>query len=200
MAADGGVFSQTARARNISGGGALLSGIERDLKIGDTIGVQCGQQKARCRVVWTHKSQAGDGILAGVQLLKRNESPWIALLAHADDSAPTLPAHQRRWERHKVSILIALRDECTGKPTRITATDISGRGCYVETMMPDPIGTPFNADLWIGEQKITTRVLVRTSDPGVGMGIEFVGLKQEDQQKFQDYLKAVNPWARSIEH
>ena len=29
MAADGGVFSQTARARNISGGGALLSGIER---------------------------------------------------------------------------------------------------------------------------------------------------------------------------
>jgi hypothetical protein len=51
MGADGRVFSQPARTGNVSIGGALLSGIEHDLKIGDTIGVQHGEKKARCKVV-----------------------------------------------------------------------------------------------------------------------------------------------------
>ncbi len=54
---NGRVFSQPARTRNISGGGALLSGIEHDLKIGDTIGVQRGEKKARCKVVWAINSE-----------------------------------------------------------------------------------------------------------------------------------------------
>ena len=60
MGADGHPFSQHARARNISQGGALLSDIERDLKIGDTIAVQNGEKKARCKVVWlTNTQRAG---------------------------------------------------------------------------------------------------------------------------------------------
>jgi len=51
MGADGRAFSQRARARNISAGGALLCGIEHELKIGDTIGVKAGEKKARCKVV-----------------------------------------------------------------------------------------------------------------------------------------------------
>ena len=44
-----------------------------------------------------------------------------------------------------------------------------------------------------------TRALVRTSDPRVGMGIEFVGLKTEDQRRFQAYLEAMDPFGCSIE-
>ena len=199
MAADASVFSQAARARNISIGGALLSGIQRDLKIGDTIGVQWGGQKARCKVVWTLNTKSVEGIRVGVQLLSKHECPWTSMLPKREEDAPVSSSRRRRWERHKISIVITLRDEWARVPTRITATDISASGCYVETILPAPIGTSLNADLWIGEEKITTRVLVRTSDPGVGMGIEFVGLKPEDQQRFQDYLKAVNPWVRSVE-
>jgi hypothetical protein len=82
---------------------------------------------------------------------------------------------------------------------RVTATDISASGCYVETILPFSVGTSLTVDLWIGEEKITTRAFVRTSDPRLGMGIEFVGLKPEDQQRFQGYLKAMNPWGRSVE-
>lgn len=198
MAADASVFSQAARARNISIGGALLSGIERDLKIGDTIGIQCGEQKTRCKVVWTLNTKTGEGFRVGVQLLSEHECPWTAMLPKREQDASISPP-RRKWERHKISVVIALHDEWTPVPTRITATDISASGCYVETILPAPIGASLIADLWIGEEKITTRVLVRTSDPGVGMGIEFVGLKPEDQQRFQDYLNAVNPWVRSIE-
>jgi hypothetical protein len=197
MGADGRVFSQHARARNISLGGALLSGIERDLKIGDTIGLQRGEQKARCKVVWTTNTKSVERIRVGVQLLSKHECPWTALLSNTGN---TSTLSRRKWERHKISVVIVLHDDRTNMPMRLTATDISASGCYVETMMPRPIGTGLNADLWIGEEKITTRVLVRTSDPGLGMGIEFVGLKAEHQQRFQDYLKAMNPWGCSIQH
>ncbi len=52
MSADGRPFSQHARALNISSEGALISGVESELKVGDMIGVQCEEKKTRCTVVW----------------------------------------------------------------------------------------------------------------------------------------------------
>src|SRR6202795_4144892 len=52
MSADGRPFSQHARAQNISLGGALISGVENELKVGDVIGVQCAEKKTRCTVIW----------------------------------------------------------------------------------------------------------------------------------------------------
>jgi hypothetical protein len=72
---------------------------------------------------------------------------------------------------------------------RTSATDISGRGCYVETLIPLPFGTQLEITFWLDAEKITTPALVRASDPGVGMGIEFVGLSEEVQQRFQRVLE-----------
>ncbi|SRR6266567_5776231 len=200
MGADGRAFSQHARAQNISAEGALLCGIEHDLKIGDTIGVQAGEKKARCKVVWVTKTRSVQKIQVGLQLLSKLECPWIAWLPKTDPDAPTAAPGRRRWDRHKITILVALYDERTSVPIRVTATDISGSGCYVETLSPFPIGTGLGAELWIGPEKVMTRAWVRTSDPRVGMGIEFVGLKTEDQRRFQAYLQAKDPFGCSIEH
>lgn len=199
MGADGRAFSQHARAHNISAGGALLCEIEQDLKIGDTIGLQAGEKKARCKVVWTTKTSSAQKIRVGVQLLNKPECPWIALLPKTDPDAPTGLPGRRRWDRHKIAVLIALYDERTPTPIRVTATDISGSGCYVETLSPFPIGTGLGVELWMGPERVTTRALVRTSDPRVGMGIEFVGLKAQDQRRFQDYLQMMDPYSCSIE-
>lgn len=198
MSADGRAFSQHARARNISTGGALLSDIERDLKIGDTIGVQSGEKKARCKVVWSTNTLSSEKIKVGVQLLNEKECPWSALLPRSGGSFLTAK-HQRRWDRHKIPVLITLRTDWSNVPIRVTASDISASGCYVETISPFPIGTAFSTDLTFGVEKLTTRTLVRTCDPQVGMGIEFVGLKQDEQQRFQDYLRAMDPYSCSIE-
>jgi hypothetical protein len=48
LGADGRAFRQRARAYNISAAGALLCGIERDLKIGDTIGPEDPSGGATC--------------------------------------------------------------------------------------------------------------------------------------------------------
>jgi hypothetical protein len=81
---------------------------------------------------------------------------------------------------------------------RVSATDISASGCYVETIAPLSVGTSPQVDFWIVSEKITTRCIVRTSDPAVGMGIEFLGLTLEERQRFQAYLEAVDPWSSSI--
>ena len=198
MGADGHAFSQYARAHNISAGGALLCDIEHDLNIGDTIGVQAGEKKARCKVVWVTNIRSVQKIRAGVQLLTKLECPWSALLSKTDQDAPTPPG-RRRWARHKIAFPFALHDERAAIPMRVTATDVSGSGCYVETLSPFSVGARLIAELWIGQERVTTRALVRTSDPRVGMGIDFVGFKTGDQRRFQDYLQAMYPFSCSIE-
>jgi PilZ domain len=198
MAADRQAFSQQARAENISASGARLCGIEHDLKIGDTIGIQVGQKKTRCKVVWTRNTWSVQKIQVGVQLLNKLDCPWILLVPNTSLSAPTGARSCRRWARHKIAFPIAFQDERT--LVRVTATDVSGSGCYVEMLSPLPIGTGLNAEFWIGTKRVMTRALVRTCDPRVGMGIEFVGLKTEDQRRFQDHLQAAYPFSCSIEH
>jgi len=52
MDSNGKPFIQHVRVKNISNQGALVSGVECELKPGEIIGVQVEQKKARCRIVW----------------------------------------------------------------------------------------------------------------------------------------------------
>jgi hypothetical protein len=76
---------------------------------------------------------------------------------------------------------------------RVNATDISGNGCYVETVMPLPISTVLRLEFWIDQERISASATVRTRDPGVGMGIEFSGLPEDSKKRFQAYLDKQDP-------
>ena len=73
-------FEQDAVARNISAGGALLSGIAQPLRPKDLIVVQYESNKASFRVVWTRPSGNNQKILAAVQRREADECPWRNLL------------------------------------------------------------------------------------------------------------------------
>jgi len=68
------------------------------------------------------------------------------------------------------------------------ATDIGGRGCYVESLVPLAVDTDVNITFWIDSEKFLTKGRVRTSDPAVGMGIEFTALEDQIQKRLQEYL------------
>jgi len=76
---------------------------------------------------------------------------------------------------------------------RISATDVSGNGCYVESMLPLPLGTVLRVDFYLQEEHITITAVVRTCDPGVGNGIEFTGMPTERKEQLQAYLDSVDP-------
>ena len=83
-------FLQEAHARDISLSGALLSGLETDIRSGDVIGILCGKRKARFRVVWVRYDDAGDKMMVAVQRLAADECPWPELLNDASESASAL--------------------------------------------------------------------------------------------------------------
>jgi hypothetical protein len=192
MTAQGKPFVQKARTQNISSNGALISGINDVLNVGDTIVVQLEQKKARFRVVRFSVGLAGK-YQAGLQMQDGQESPWTTVLPDQQVLSKTVATKRRRRPRHRILIDIELREEQTRIPLRVTATDISGNGCYVESMLPYPPGTNLKAQLLMGSERLTTSAVVRTCDLGLGMGIEFMTLTTEQQDEFQRYLQRLNP-------
>jgi hypothetical protein len=74
MTAQGKSFVQKARTQNISSNGALISGINDVLNVGDTIVVQLEQKKARFRVVRISVGLAGKHQV-GLQMQDGQDSP-----------------------------------------------------------------------------------------------------------------------------
>jgi hypothetical protein len=85
-------FLQEAHARDISLSGALLSGLETDIRSGDVIGILCGKRKARFRVVWVRYDDTGDKMMVAVQRLAADACPWPELLSESSNSA-IMPAN-----------------------------------------------------------------------------------------------------------
>jgi hypothetical protein len=73
-------FLQDAHARDISLSGALLTGLDADLRSGDVIGILYGKKKARYRVVWIRFDEAGDKMQVAVHRMQPDECPWKDLL------------------------------------------------------------------------------------------------------------------------
>ncbi len=198
MGTDGRPFLNHAQARNISQHGAKLSGLETQLKPGDVIAVQVGEKKARCKVIWVVDAGQAQRIEVGVNLLEGQPCPWeneMQSSAQAPEPAsPVAPSsdNKRKFPRHKVPFPIEMRDpDGVGSHMRTRSADISGRGCYIETMLPLPIGKVLSITLWVDAQRVSTPAVVRSCDGGVGMGIEFTGLDEATQDRLQQQVEAM---------
>lgn len=194
MTADGRPFNQHARAQNISSEGALISGVESELKVGDVIGVQCDEKKSRCSVVWVMNTGPIKKNQVGIKLVADQECPWKTYLPLQGATVAVVnPSNRRKYSRHKISFPLELRDERVKTPMRINATDVSGNGCYVETILPLPVGTVLRVDFYLQNEHINISAVVRTCDPGVGNGIEFTGLPPDGKLHLQAYLDGIDP-------
>jgi hypothetical protein len=189
MNASGHAFFQNVEAKNISSAGALLTGLDHELTAGDVIGVQNGDQKARFRVIWSIQTEPLHKAQIGIQLVDGQECPWKEKLLQPEPPKPE-GTNKRRFARHRIKFPLELNDPRRETASmRTSATDISGHGCYVETRIPLPFGTQLEVTFWMDSEKVMTSALVRASDPGVGMGIEFTGLAEDTQQRLQDFLE-----------
>jgi hypothetical protein len=195
MGANNQPFHQNANAQNVSINGACICGLEHQLKIGDVIGVQYENKKARFKVIWVMEAGGLKKIQTGVQLVADQDCPWLDKLPpEMRASLPNYtPDNRRKFLRHRISFPLEFRDERVNTPMRVNATDISGNGCYVETVMPLPINTVLRVDFWIDQERVSASATVRTRDPGVGMGIEFAGLPEDTKKRFQAYLDQQDP-------
>ena len=84
-------FLQEAQVRDISFNGALLPGIEADLRCGDVIGLLYLARKARYRVVWVRYDDGGDEIQAAIHRMEADPCPWDELLKTDSRVDPARP-------------------------------------------------------------------------------------------------------------
>src|SRR6184192_4795900 len=200
--AEGRPFFQNVHTQQISRRGAKLSGIEHHLAPGDVIGVQLGDKKSRVKVMWVIDAGQPQKIDAGIEILEAQPCPWEQELAKHEKPAPVAqpdlrPRDLRRFDRHRVPFPIEIVEAPSGSRMRTQATDISGRGCYVETMLPLARGTELSISFWIESEKLDITAVVRSCDGGVGMGIEFTGMDLASQERLQRYLEKLERESQS---
>ncbi len=81
-------FVQEAHAQDISLSGALLTGIDADLRSGDVIGILCAGKKARFQVVWVRYDGTGDKMQVAVHRVADDACPWLDLLEAGPGAGP----------------------------------------------------------------------------------------------------------------
>src|SRR5260370_1899072 len=110
MDVDGKPFFQSATADNLSSEGAQLCHINHSLTIGDVIGIQHGDKKARFEVIWLKPALVPGRNNVGVMILPKQTVPWSEVTEgnRPEGAKERRGPEKRKLTRHKVQFLIAL--------------------------------------------------------------------------------------------
>jgi hypothetical protein len=96
-----------------------------------------------------------------------------------------MPSSRRKSTRYHCKGGVEMR-RSEGVPAIFgNLTDISLEGCYVESHSPLPVGNEMVFTIKVGETLIRGRARVKASHHAVGMGLEFLHLSSDDQQKLE---------------
>jgi len=101
------------------------------------------------------------------------------------------PPERRRWARVRCALPAEMRTPGSSFPLQVETTDVSLGGCYVATMFPLPKGTAIDFRCWVSGTPIACKAAIRTTDPGVGNGIEFLDLDELSRATLAVYLDSV---------
>ena len=108
---------------------------------------------------------------------------------NAQPATAALPEGDRRFHpRYTVQVQIEIRPEGSDVPIRLATTDLSRGGCYIELIMPLPIGTHIQATLWLDGRPIVIQGRVVTCHPQYGNGIMFEKFEGQAEQLLHQYL------------
>jgi hypothetical protein len=128
--------------------------------------------------------------------LKRSGSPQtvgIAPMRAVNSKSPAVNqgAERRRSPRYRCQGSAHLSNLENGVSTWATFTDISLHGCYVETASTFHIGTAIGLKIDVNGFRVETKGEVRVAYPGLGMGIFFTTMSEEDRGRLRELLKSL---------
>jgi PilZ domain len=194
-------FVQHARTVNATSVGARLIGIDC-VREGEVISLQHGERKARCKVVWVGRDPAKARQI-GIQCAEPGKDLFGASLkqarpsfsfAQATTAAPPRAARstmsgstgtRRSQQRFHCTGGVEMRRNEGAPPVFGNLSDISLTGCYVETISSLPVGTELLFMIRVRDTVLRGRAEVKTSHHAVGIGLVFLQMPSEDQQKLE---------------
>lgn len=154
-------------------------------------------------------SDENDAGAAYLAALKRSTvSPAAAAgPARAPDSALPTASHtiaavapgrtgpvpeKRRSPRYRCQGSAHLREIATGIATWATFSDISVHGCYVETAASYPVKSALTLTVEVNGFRVEAAGEVRVAYPGLGMGISFTNVSDEDRERLRGLVRSLS--------
>ncbi len=113
--------------------------------------------------------------------------------APASPSLSPAPAarERRRHPRYRCEGGLQFRTAAATVQTRVTFSDLSLSGCYVELMNTCPVGTELQLSLEFRGLRVQCEGVVRTSYPFLGMGLEFTRMTEVGRQRLEEMVRSL---------
>ena len=89
----------------------------------------------------------------------------------------------------RIAIPVELKVHSAPYPLRVTTSELSLCGFYIETMFTLPTGTELSVLFWLDEQKLTAKGIVATHYPQVGNGIDIVEMSSGDRAALDHFCQ-----------
>lgn len=95
----------------------------------------------------------------------------------------------RRYDRMALPKGMLVAWQASGKRGVSRVSCIGLGGLYVNTPDPPPVGAIVKLLFEVPNGEVRARAAVRNSEPGKGMGLEFVNLGHEDRGRLRQLMK-----------
>ncbi|HUC42205.1 MAG TPA: PilZ domain-containing protein [Candidatus Micrarchaeaceae archaeon] len=100
-------------------------------------------------------------------------------------------SERRTSDRQMFTATAEVVEETTGARFSTRTMDLGPGGCFVDTTNPLPVGSKVHVKLTKGKSDFKTGGTVVYSQHGMGMGIAFLDLKDEQQSDLKGWLAGI---------
>ncbi|MGB6431800.1 MAG: PilZ domain-containing protein [Candidatus Acidiferrales bacterium] len=107
-------------------------------------------------------------------------------------SGAALHDERRRFARYAISAVAQIADPRSGARLTARVSDLGWGGCYVDTLAPLPVGTQVHVSLRKEKSAIELTGKIVYANPGLGMGIAFVGAAAEHKEALKKWLNSLS--------
>jgi hypothetical protein len=190
----GRTFSENVFTVDVSHEGVRLTGVQAQIKCGETIGLAYGQSKGRFLVKWTGQADTPKQAEIGLQNVSPSKPLWdFPLPPSAFDSyrGPVKGPERRKHARMKSMNSVELHPEGQAAPIWGRATELSLGGCFIEMQIPLRKDSRVKVGIWVNETKLWATGKVVNSRPGFGIGVQFTELSDADSDRLQQFLRSI---------
>lgn len=101
----------------------------------------------------------------------------------------TMPYSRRVTSRAEVNGDVYAFWSCNGRDDLSRVRDLSVGGLFIETPRLKDLGAPVKVHFLVSEGQIRADAVVRHVEPGLGVGLKFKALNDQDGQRFAALMK-----------
>jgi hypothetical protein len=192
----GQVFSEKVNTVSVSRLGAELVGVRSQLALDEIVGLTYASNRVHFRVKWIGAPGSAQAGHIGLLNIAPEKPLWdFPLPPDGADNYQLGTIEQRKHPRYRCQNSVEIHSD-TGASFWGTVADLSLGGCYVEMPLPLQPGTQLKVGIWIGTAKVQAKAVVAHRTPGLGVGLKFLEISNQDCDVIRKFLEGLAPFAR----